>query len=129
MQGVNIRGSRVGEIWKPYYFCILSLSLKGNWKFKKICLINTSLKKIVEHTDVWTQILTLKVVSSYVPKSEKNTSGLTWWNSGLKSARQWTGHGFNPSSRKIPHGTVQLSLHTITREKPVRHNEDPAWRN
>ena len=44
----------------------------------------------------------------------KLSMGLPWWCSGLESACQCRGHGFEPQSRKIPHATEQL--------KPMRHN-------
>ena len=42
--------------------------------------------------------------------------GLPWWLSGKESACQCRRHGFNPSSRKIPHATEQLSPCSTTTE-------------
>ena len=52
---------------------------------------------------------------SYDLKKEER---LPWWCSGWESACQCRGHGFEPWSGKIPHGTEQLSLCT-TATKPA----------
>ena len=55
--------------------------------------------------------------------------GLPWWRSGWESACQCRGHGFEPWSGKIPHGTEQLGPWATTAEpvrlEPVLHNERP----
>ena len=47
-------------------------------------------------------------------------SGLPWWSSGEESSCQCRERRLNPSSRKIPHDTEQLSPCTRTPE-PMRH--------
>ena len=60
----------------------------------------------------------LRPVSTYV---KKILQGLPWWHSGLESACQCRGHGFEPWSGKIPHAAEQLSPCTTTTE-PTCHN-------
>ena len=61
----------------------------------------------------------------------KNYWGLPWWYSGQESASQSREHGFNPWSRKIPHGAEQLSPCTTTTEpahlEPVPCNKRNHW--
>ena len=41
-------------------------------------------------------------------RTKKSHWGLPWWRSGLESACQCRGHGFEPWSGKIPHAAEQL---------------------
>ena len=47
------------------------------------------------------------LISDKIDFKIKNV-GLPWWRSGLESACQCRGHGFEPWSGKIPHATEQL---------------------
>ena len=55
---------------------------------------------------------------------------LPWWHSGWEFACQCRGHRFNPSSRKIPHPTEQLSPWATTTEpacvEPALHTREAA---
>ena len=73
------------------------------------------LSSIISSWFFCTMVLTSSIVSNSLASSFlKMGSGHPWWYSGLESACQCRGHGFDPWSRKIPHAEEQQSLCTTT---------------
>ena len=122
-----------GNLLQCRWECKLIHSLwRTVWRF---------LKKTKNRTTIWPSNPSIGYIS-WDNHISKRVMGASWWRSGWESACRCRGHGFEPWSGKIPHGTEQLGLWATTTqparlepvlcnkrgcdsERPTHHHE--AW--